>query len=182
MLQSIKTAIYFLAQIVIGLYGCMCACKSPISAFFPGTCLRIFRSPSACGWFSDSARTTTGLSWQPVACCEKRWCQMTSFWLFITPRWVMFPKLDRLVWFIITCPSGLHFCCICFWDSIHSCFLQWCLGETTCWPPLLWIMRVGVTVDYAVVCAKWGKHLSLWSFFVKPEHLKLARWAHYRNK
>lgn len=108
---------FILAQIVSGYVN---ASKSHISAFFPGTRLRIFFSPDACGWFSDSARRMTGLSWQPVACCEKRWCQMTSFWLFITPRWVMFPKLDRLVWFIITCPSGLPFCCICFWDSSHA--------------------------------------------------------------
>lgn len=59
--------------------------------------------------------TTSCMLWEKMMPNEQ-------LWLFITPRWVMFSKLDRLVWFIITCPSGLHFCCICFWDSIDvSC-------------------------------------------------------------
>lgn len=55
----------------------------------------------------------------------------------------------------------------------HSCFWQWCLGEAARWPSLVWIMRVGEAVDFAVVHAQWGEVIFRGFFSLKPNNLNL---------
>lgn len=99
------------------------ACKSHVSSMFSWKVLENLPFPQ-CMWLVAGSAIRQG-GWQgchdnQLHAVSKDGDKWTSFWLVITPSWVMLPRLHRRVRFMIIWPVDLYFCCFCFWDSIHA--------------------------------------------------------------